>query len=164
SRGEDPAARHIRRSHPAHLRHAPWAGDQEALDRPGCRGRRRRPCGRRGLGATGSRTTPPPPNREVATRPIDVSRARIALDYLLFERLDSTTASMVRDSARRFYDAPGISATDKAYAAFVLGNAFFSLKRDSIKDRANGCEWVRTAVDLDTANTSYRRVRAQCQN
>ena len=117
-----------------------------------------------GRRATGSRTTPPPPNREVATRPIDVSRARIALDYLLFERLDSTTASMVRDSARRFYDAPGISATDKAYAAFVLGNAFFSLKRDSIKDRANGCEWVRTAVDLDTANTSYRRVRAQCQN
>ncbi len=117
--------------------------------------------------ATGTRTTQPPPNRDVgsriATHPIDVSKARDALDDLFLERLDSTTAAMVRDSALRFFEAPAIGATDKAYAAFVVGNAYFSLQQDSIKDRASGCRWVRTAVDLDPANTTYRGVRAQCQ-
>jgi hypothetical protein len=81
------------------------------------------------------------------------------LDDLFLERLSDTTAAMVRDSALRFYRAPGISAKDKAYAAFVVGNAYFSLK-----DRVSGCQWIHTAVDLAPADNTYLGVRAQCQN
>ena len=127
--------------------------------------------GRRGTGTPGGlHQTQTLANRDTTPRrvepprggSVDLTRAHDALDNLFLERLDSATALMVRDSALRFYRAPGISATDKAYAAFVVGNAFFSLKTDSIKNRTNGCEWVRTAADLDPANTAYRGVRAQC--
>jgi serine/threonine-protein kinase len=110
-----------------------------------------------GRRSTGPRNSPTPPPRDAGTRPLDVSKARIALDDLFLERLDSTTASMVRDSALRFYRAPGIGTTDQAYAAFVVGNAYFSLK-----ERSTGCQWVRTAVDLAPADNTYLGVRAQC--
>jgi serine/threonine-protein kinase len=90
---------------------------------------------------------------------IDVTKAREALDNLFFEQLSETTASMVRDSALKFYRAAGISAKDKAYASFVVGQAYFSLK-----DRPGGCEWIRTAVDLAPGDNTYLGVRAQCQS
>jgi hypothetical protein len=64
----------------------------------------------------------------------------------------------VRDSARHIFNAPGIATTDKARAAFVLGNAFFQLN-----DRPQGCRWVRTAMELDVADSSYGKLVAQCQ-
>ena len=120
---------------------------------------------------TGSRDSAPPrpaanplrsgPARERSvTTPkptIDLTRARDLLDDLLLS-LQPRNAALVRDSARHIFNAPGITTTDRAHAAFVLGNALFQLE-----DRARGCEWVQTAMGLDPADSSYGKVAAQCR-
>ena len=56
------------------------------------------------------------------------------------------------------YNAAGVSSQDKAYAAFVIGNALFNLK-----DRRRGCDWVRTAAGRDPGNPTYTQlVQSQC--
>jgi hypothetical protein len=120
--------------------------------------------GRRGTGTPAGRTPQTSANRGTGPRPVDVTKAGDILDNLFLERLSATTASMVRDSALRFYRAPGISAKDKAYAAFVVGQSYFRLTDDTLKNRASGCEWIRTAVDLAPADHTYLGVRAQCEN
>jgi serine/threonine-protein kinase len=100
----------------------------------------------------GTRTVAPP-----RTTPIDASKARAALDDLFLEKLSETTAAIVRDSALRFFEAPGISSKDQAYASFVVGQAFFSLK-----DRTTGCQWIRTAIQLDPLDHTYSAVIGQC--
>ncbi len=96
-----------------------------------------------------------------ATRPrIDVARARDLLDTLLLSRLQPRTAAMVRDSAMHIFNAAGIADSDKAYAAFVVGNAYF---QPPLQDRRRGCTWVKTATELNPANPSYARILAQCE-
>src|ERR1044072_3121619 len=105
----------------------------------------------------------PPTNRNASNgggspKPrIDVAHAFDALDNLMLNTLSKSTAVLVRDSALAFYNAPGIGQKDKAYAAFVVGHAFFELN-----DRPTGCRYIRTAVDLDPANTTYPTVLGQC--
>jgi eukaryotic-like serine/threonine-protein kinase len=96
---------------------------------------------------------PPAPPR------INLAAATTALDELMFEKLSQSTAAMVRDSAMKFYTAPGISTKDKAYAAFVVGNAFFNLA-----DRATGCRYIRTATQLEPASATYSGLLGQCQD
>jgi hypothetical protein len=90
---------------------------------------------------------------------VNLARASEALDELMLEKLSASTAIMVRDSAMKFFTAPGISTKDKAYAAFVVGNAYFNLN-----DRATGCRYVRTAVQLDPGSTTYSGLLGQCQD
>src|SRR5256885_223737 len=107
----------------------------------------------------------PPPRREPVKRPpatparprIDVARARDLLDDLLI-KLNPLNAAMVRDSATHIFYAPGIGSTDKAHAAFVMGNAFLQQF-----NRPRGCEWLETAVRLDSANGTYRDLARQCR-
>jgi len=99
---------------------------------------------------TRARREPTPPR-------IDVARARDLLDDLLI-KLNPLSAAMVRDSATHIFYAPGIGSTDKAHAAFVLGNAFLQQF-----NRPRGCEWLETAVRLDSANPSYRDLARQCR-
>ena len=107
----------------------------------------------------------PPPRREPVKRPpatparprIDVARARDLLDDLLI-KLNPLNAAMVRDSATHIFYAPGIGSTDKAHAAFVMGNAFLQQF-----NRPRGCEWLETAVRLDSANATYRDLARQCR-
>jgi len=106
-----------------------------------------------------------PPRRVVkppaAARPnVDVRRARELLDNLFFYQLEPRTARMVRDSALDIFNAPGTASRDRAYAAFVVGNAYF---QPPANDRTRGCEWVRRAVDLDPADTSYPKIVAHCR-
>jgi serine/threonine protein kinase len=98
-----------------------------------------------------------PPAPSAATSRVDVSKAHDALDTLFLERLDSTTAAMVRDSALKFYNAAGISAKNKGYAAFVVGQAFFQLK-----ERATGCSYIRIASNIDPGDRSYATLLGQC--
>ena len=98
----------------------------------------------------------PPLAPPTAPRLINVAQARDALDDLFIEKLDSTTAAMVRDSALKFYTARGISEKDKAYAAFVVGQAYFNLK-----DRATGCGYIRTASGLDPGDRTYARLASE---
>jgi hypothetical protein len=95
--------------------------------------------------------------RERSKPTVDVVRARALLDALLLS-LEPRNAVTVRDSAKHMYNAPGIATTDKARAAFVLGNAFFQLN-----DRTEGCRWVRMAMELDFADSTYGKLVAQCQ-
>src|SRR5947207_4374654 len=105
------------------------------------------------------RSDPIKPPRAPATRPrIDVARARDLLDDLLI-KLTPLNAAMVRDSATHIFYAPGIASTDKAHAAFVLGNAVLQQF-----NRLRGCEWLETAVRLDSANPSYRDLAKQCRS
>jgi serine/threonine-protein kinase len=90
---------------------------------------------------------------------VDVSRAFEALDDMMLSQLSPTTATWVRDSAMKFYNAPAISRKDKAYAAFLIGNAWWNLN-----DRPQGCRWVRTAIQLDPSSTTYSNVVGQCQD
>src|SRR5256886_531390 len=97
-------------------------------------------------------------SRPPATGPrIDVTRARDVLDDLLLNKLDPRSAAMVRDSAMHIFYAPGIASSDKAYAAFVVGNAYFQQF-----NRRQGCEWVRTATVLSPTDTTYPKILARC--
>ncbi len=89
---------------------------------------------------------------------IDVSHAFDLLDDMMMNKLNATTATWIRDSALKFFNAPGIGGKDKAYAAFIVGNAFFQLH-----DRSQGCQWARRAVQLDPSSTAYTRFIGQCQ-
>src|SRR5207249_2137224 len=94
---------------------------------------------------------------ERATRRIDVTRARDVLDDLLLNKLDPRSAAMVLDSAMHIFNAPGIASSDKAYAAFVVGNAYFQQF-----NRRRGCDWVRTATVLSPTDTTYPKILARC--
>ena len=114
---------------------------------------------------TVARSVAHPPSTEPTSTPgrarsrptVDVANARILLDTL-FDTLEPKTARLVLDSARDIFNAPGLASTDKAYAAFVVANAFFQAN-----DRVEGCEWVRTATELDSLRESYRKLLDQCQ-
>jgi serine/threonine-protein kinase len=93
------------------------------------------------------------------TPTIDVRRAFDVLDDMMMNRLSQGTAPWIRDSALKFYNAPGISQKDKAYAAFVAANALFNMN-----ERVRGCGWVQTAIQLEPTNTAYTGLRAQCQD
>jgi serine/threonine protein kinase len=103
--------------------------------------------------------------RRVVTQPtrvkpiIDVRHAREALDNLFFYQLEPRTATMVRDSALDIFNDPGVELRDRAYAAFIVGNAYF---QPPANDRTRGCEWVRRAAALDPADTSYPKIAAHC--
>ncbi|HEY3220690.1 MAG TPA: serine/threonine-protein kinase [Gemmatimonadales bacterium] len=102
---------------------------------------------------------PPAPPPLPAQSRINVLMARQALDELFLVKLDGSTAPIVRDSALKFYTAPGISVKDKAYAAFVVGQAYFNLKQ-----RPTGCRYIRTANQLDPADNTYAGVLDQCRD
>ncbi|MGH7569715.1 MAG: protein kinase domain-containing protein [Gemmatimonadales bacterium] len=108
---------------------------------------------------TRSSTSQPPSRTATVSRPnVNLARAFAALDELMLERLDSTTADMVRDSATVLYNANGINLRDQAYAAFVVGNALFNKK-----DRLRGCDWVRRASTIDPSNQAYAQLlQTQC--
>jgi len=108
-----------------------------------------------GANRQGGHTTPPvaSPSRPA----INVAQARDALDDLVLEKLTPATATMVRDSALRFYTATGISEKDQGYAAFVVGQAYFQLR-----DRATGCRYVRTASAIDPGDATYSKLLEQC--
>jgi eukaryotic-like serine/threonine-protein kinase len=93
------------------------------------------------------------------TGAIDVTHAFESIDDMFLTKLSPTTATWVRDSAMRFYDAPAISPKDRAYAAFLIGNAWWQLH-----DRPKGCQWVRTAIQLDPGSATYTGVVGQCQD
>jgi serine/threonine-protein kinase len=88
---------------------------------------------------------------------IDVSNAFDLLDDMMLNKLKPANATWIRDSSLKFFNAPGISTKDKAYAAFVAGNAYFSLN-----DRTQGCQWVHTAQRLDPTSSVYSGFLSQC--
>jgi hypothetical protein len=88
---------------------------------------------------------------------VDAANARLLLDKLV-DTLEPRTARLVLDSARDIFNARGLASKEKAYAAFVVANALFQAN-----DRAKGCEWVRTATELDSLRESYRKLLDQCQ-
>ncbi|HXF95571.1 MAG TPA: serine/threonine-protein kinase [Gemmatimonadales bacterium] len=97
------------------------------------------------------------PRTQAAPSGIDLSRAQQSLDNLFLEVLGPGTAGMVRDSAMRFYNAPGIGPVTRGLAAFVVGQTWFQEG-----DRATGCEWIRAAARLDPTNATYGRLLPQC--
>ena len=98
-------------------------------------------------------------NRDAGSKPrFNLAGAADALNHLL-DSIDSYPTTMVRDSARGLYDAAGIGATDKAFAAFVIGNTYFKAG-----DRPQGCSWVQRASTLNPASSAYSRfVQEQCR-
>lgn len=113
---------------------------------------------------TVSRSVAHAPPEPIPTRPpartpptVDAANARLLLDKLV-DTLEPRTARLVLDSARDIFNARGLASKEKAYAAFVVANAFFQAN-----DRAQGCEWVRTATELDSLRESYRKLLDQCQ-
>jgi eukaryotic-like serine/threonine-protein kinase len=111
-------------------------------------------------GATGLPTdsVKPTPLSHPAGSGIDVSQAFDLLDDMMMSKLNAGSAAWIRDSALKFFNAPGINTKDKAYAAFIVGNAFFQLH-----DRPQGCQWARKAQQIDPSSSAYTRFIAQCQ-
>jgi serine/threonine-protein kinase len=118
--------------------------------------------GRTAGGRTGSGDTTPAnahPRPAGTTPQVNVALAHDALNAL-FDQLDGKTLSprVVRDSALAFYDAAGISATDKAFAAWVIGNAYAELQ-----DKPAGCRWAKTAAGLQQQELYTSLVQGLCQ-
>jgi serine/threonine-protein kinase len=68
-----------------------------------------------------------------------------------FDRIDDIPGAALRDSARAVFDTPGLGATDRALAAYLVANAYAKLEQ-----RAAGCEWARRAAGLDAGVRSYQ--------
>jgi serine/threonine-protein kinase len=68
----------------------------------------------------------------------------------LFDRIDALDGATLRDSARALFDMPGVSARDRALAAYLVANAYAKLD-----DRVQGCQWARRAAGLDAGVRSY---------
>jgi len=97
--------------------------------------------------------------RPSTTRPARFSLAAVgsALNNLM-DSIDAYPNKMVRDSATALFHASGIGVKDSALAAFVIGNTYFQMR-----DRAQGCDWVRRASNIDTVSRVYSRfIQAQC--
>jgi len=112
-------------------------------------------------GSTGTLSNPQGgnPTRTSTTTPVDPAKAQDALDSLFLVKLVPGTARMVLDSARRFFDAPAVSAENRAYAAFVIGNAYSNLG-----DRRRFCDWVDTARTRSPGKAMYQTAyQGQCQ-
>jgi len=93
-----------------------------------------------------------------STPNIHARRAGELLDNMYLYRLAPSTARWIKDSAFHLFNAPGISREDRAYAAFVYGMALAQMN-----DRAGGCEWIRKAVTMAPADTTYPKIAAQCE-
>jgi len=104
-----------------------------------------------------SLSDPHPTGPRTAT-PVDPAKAQDALDDLFLVKLGPATARMVLDSARRFYDAPTVSSENRAYAAFVIGNAYSNLS-----DRRRFCDWVDSARTQNPGKAAYQTAYQQCQ-
>jgi len=75
-----------------------------------------------------------------------------------FERIDAqdlspSATAAVRDTALAFYGLAGISTKDKAFAAYVLSNAYAE-----INDDPNALRWAREALNLEPASQVYQRL------
>ena len=99
------------------------------------------------------------PTRQTANSPARFNLAAVgsALNKLM-DSIDAYPNKMVRDSAAALFHASGIGVKDSAFAAFVIGNTYFQMR-----DRAQGCDWVRRASNIDTVSAVYSRfIQAQC--
>ena len=117
----------------------------------------------RTVGPSGTRdpartvTNPRPGPSNTAAR-INLAQANDAL-FALVEKLDEKTldARTVRDSALAIHDAAGITAKDKALAAYVIANAYANLN-----DKAAGCRWAQTAARIEQAQEYTVLVQSLC--
>lgn len=108
-------------------------------------------------------TTPPaPPPRRVEAS-IAPGGAGAALDAL-FDAIADTglrpaaTLRMARDSAQRLFEAPEVATDDRAFAAYVVANAFAALD-----DRSGACDWARRARRMNADVSAYGALeRALC--
>jgi hypothetical protein len=94
---------------------------------------------------------------------VDVAQADDRLMELYEAVVDSLaiagTFRMARDSSQRFFDAPGIRTTDKAFAAYVIANAYAELD-----DKRSGCRWAQQAKQIESSNQAYQVLeRDLCQ-
>jgi len=66
------------------------------------------------------------------------------------DRIDAIDGAVLRDSARAVYETHGLASKDRALAAYLVANAYAKLE-----DRAQGCDWARRALTLDSRSRSY---------
>ena len=70
----------------------------------------------------------------------------------------NANASAIRDTVRAYYDASGITDSDKALAAYVTANAFAKLD-----DRSTALEWARRALQLEPDGPGYQELVTSLQ-
>ncbi len=101
-------------------------------------------------GRDSSKGTPPPTGRAA----VSVAKADSLLSDL-FDKLDThrVMPTIVRDSAMDIFYAAGINTKDKAFAAYVVANAFAGLD-----DKPSALRWARQAADLQPASAAYARL------
>ena len=107
----------------------------------------------------------PSPGGTVTSRglaAVNPARAAALLDDLFDAVTDSLrtdgTARMVRDSASHIFASSGVGPDDRAFAAYVVANAFAALD-----DRRSACRWAQQAVQLKAAVAAYGALgRALC--
>ena len=57
----------------------------------------------------------------------------------------------IRDTARAFFDVPGVAQREKALAAYIVGNTFIA-----VNQAGEAMPWLQRAVALDPTNKGYR--------
>ena len=93
---------------------------------------------------------------------LNPARAAALLDDL-FDAVTDTlrtdgTLRMARDSASHIFAAAGVGTDDRAFAAYVVANAFAALD-----DRRTACRWAQQAVQLKASVAAYGALgRALC--
>ncbi|MBI3983566.1 MAG: hypothetical protein HY337_11700 [Gemmatimonadetes bacterium] len=77
--------------------------------------------------------------------------------FAALERLDPdrtlppSVATAIRDTAQVFYSLADITPTDKAFAAYVIANAYAE-----VNDTPSALTWAREAVSLNPNSRSYQ--------
>ena len=111
---------------------------------------------------SGGTGTPPETSRPPARAAVNPARAAALLDDL-FDAVTDTlrtdgTLRMARDSASHIFEAAGVGADERAFAAYVVANAFAALD-----DRRSACRWAEQAVRIRASVAAYGALgRALC--
>ena len=113
--------------------------------------------GRRGTGTPGGGTLQTRANHDsgprTTTRPtptgISPARAGDSLNALL-DHIDDLSGAMLRDASLDIFNTSGVTAKDKAMAAYLVATAYSKLS-----DQPKMCDWARRAVTLDASSRAY---------
>ena len=90
-----------------------------------------------------------------SNRPGIIVKPTDADDWLFtrLEKISAANAAGIRDTALAFFNSPGISQKDKAFAAYGAGTAYAALG-----NKSDALDWAQQAVVLDGNSRAYKQL------
>jgi DNA-binding helix-hairpin-helix protein with protein kinase domain len=89
----------------------------------------------------------------LAVRDKERSRIDPARAYALLSDLIEATPTVIKDSAAKIYNTPGVSSSDRAFAACMVASA-----EQQLGNRGTAVQWASRGLAIDSQLSSCRSV------